>query len=322
MLKCVPCTYKKEPVRISNGNRIWTLMFSHDISSKTPLVLLHGFGGGLGLWALNFEDLSTDRPVYAFDLLGFGRSSRPRFDSDAEEVENQFVESIEEWRCALGLNKMILLGHNLGGFLAAAYSLKYPSRFKPSQVVTVREGKRRGCSASSGFCCRSCSDTAEVTQEIMSFRSSKEEPSQEGASCQNRLSLVQRLRPDFKRKYSSMFEDDTVTEYIYHCNVQTPSGETAFKNMTIPYGWAKRPMLQRIGDLHPDIPVSVIFGARSCIDGNSGTSIQSLRPKSYVKTIAILGAGHYVYADQPEEFNQKVKEICHMVDRAAWGTCD
>lgn len=53
------------------------------------------------------------------------------------------------------------------------------------------------------------------------------------------LSLVQRLRPDFKRKYSSMFEDDTVTEYIYHCNVQTPSGETAFKNMTIPYGWAK-----------------------------------------------------------------------------------
>uniref|UniRef100_A0A9L0ILU7 Abhydrolase domain containing 5, lysophosphatidic acid acyltransferase n=1 Tax=Equus asinus TaxID=9793 RepID=A0A9L0ILU7_EQUAS len=128
------------------------------------------------------------------------------------------------------------------------------------------------------------------------------------------LSLVQRLRPDFKRKYSSMFEDDTVTEYIYHCNVQTPSGETAFKNMTIPYGWAKRPMLQRIGKMHPDIPVSVIYGARSCIDGNSGTSIQSLRPHSYVKTVAILGAGHYVYADQPEDFNQKVKEICDTVD--------
>lgn len=47
-------------------------------------------------------------------------------------------------------------------------------------------------------------------------------------------------------------------------------------------------MLQRIGDLHPDIPVSVIFGARSCIDGNSGTSIQSLRPKSYVKTIVSM----------------------------------
>uniref|UniRef100_A0A9L0QYY5 1-acylglycerol-3-phosphate O-acyltransferase ABHD5 n=1 Tax=Equus caballus TaxID=9796 RepID=A0A9L0QYY5_HORSE len=304
----VPCTYKKELVRISNGNKIWTLKFSHNISNKTPLVLLHGFGGGLGLWALNFEDLCTDRPVYAFDLLGFGRSSRPRFDSDAEEVENQFVESIEEWRCALGLDKVILLGHNLGGFLAAAYCLKYPSRV--NHLILVEPW---------GFPERP--DLADQDRPIpvwIRALGAALTPFNPLAGLRIAgpfgLSLVQRLRPDFKRKYSSMFEDDTVTEYIYHCNVQTPSGETAFKNMTVPYGWAKRPMLQRIGKMHPDIPVSVIYGARSCIDGNSGTSIQSLRPHSYVKTIAILGAGHYVYADQPEDFNQKVKEICDTVD--------
>lgn len=55
----VPCTYKKGPVRISNGNKIWTLKLSHNISNMTPLVLLHGFGGGLGLWALNFGDRSA-----------------------------------------------------------------------------------------------------------------------------------------------------------------------------------------------------------------------------------------------------------------------
>lgn len=315
ILKCVPCTYKKEPVLISNGNKIWTLKFSHNISNKTPLVLLHGFGGGLGLWALNFGDLCTDRPVYAFDLLGFGRSSRPRFDSDAEEVENQFVESIEEWRCALGLDKVILLGHNLGGFLAAAYSLKYPSRV--NHLILVEPW---------GFPERP--DLADQDRPIpvwIRALGAALTPFNPLAGLRIAgpfgLSLVQRLRPDFKRKYSSMFEDDTVTEYIYHCNVQTPSGETAFKNMTIPYGWAKRPMLQRIGKMHPDIPVSVIFGARSCIDGNSGTSIQSLRPHSYVKTIAILGAGHYVYADQPEDFNQKVKEICDTVDWARWREC-
>ncbi|GAB5576992.1 1-acylglycerol-3-phosphate O-acyltransferase ABHD5 isoform X1 [Prionailurus iriomotensis] len=327
---CVPCTYKKEPVCISNGNKIWTLKFSHNISNKTPLVLLHGFGGGLGLWALNYGDLCNDRPIYAFDLLGFGRSSRPRFDSDAEEVENQFVESIEEWRCALGLDKMILLGHNLGGFLAAAYSLKYPSR-EPSHSEYYE------LFPNGNLCCFQLGVNHLILVEPWGF------PERPDLADQDRpipvwiralgaaltpfnplaglriagpfgLSLVQRLRPDFKRKYSSMFDDDTVTEYIYHCNVQTPSGETAFKNMTIPYGWAKRPMLQRIGKMHPDIPVSVIYGARSCIDGNSGTSIQSLRPHSYVKTIAILGAGHYVYADQPEDFNQKVKEICETVD--------
>ncbi|XP_001381284.2 1-acylglycerol-3-phosphate O-acyltransferase ABHD5 [Monodelphis domestica] len=308
ILKCVPCSYKKEPVCISNGNKIWTLKFSQDIVHKTPLVLLHGFGGGVGLWALNFGDLCENRPVYALDLLGFGRSSRPQFGSDATEAEDQFVETIEEWRCALGLDAVIMLGHNLGGFLAAAYSLKYPSRVKHLILVEPWGFPERPDSADQDrpipVWIKALGAVLTPFNPLAGLR----------IAGPFGLSLVQRLRPDFKRKYASMFEDDTVTEYIYHCNVQTPSGETAFRNMTIPYGWAKRPMIMRIGKMDPDIPISVIYGARSCIDGNSGHTIQSLRPHSYVKTIAILGAGHYVYADQPEEFNQKVKEICDSVD--------
>ncbi|XP_009322478.1 PREDICTED: 1-acylglycerol-3-phosphate O-acyltransferase ABHD5 [Pygoscelis adeliae] len=308
MLKCIASTYNKRYVYISNGNKIWTLTFSPDLSHKTPLVLLHGFGGGVGLWALNFEDLCENRTVHAFDLLGFGRSSRPHFDTDAREAENQFVESIEEWRKEVGLEKMILLGHNLGGFLAAAYSLKYHSRVK--HLILVEPW---------GFPERP--DNAEHERPIpiwIKALGAILSPFNPLAGLRIAgpfgLSLVQRLRPDFKRKYSSMFDDNTVAEYIYHCNVQSPSGETAFKNMTIPYGWAKRPMLQRIPQMDEDIPITVVYGARSCIDGNSGSTIQSLRPNSYVKTIAILGAGHYVYADQPEDFNQKVKDICDSVD--------
>lgn len=104
-------------------------MFDDRVERQTPLVLLHGFGGGVGLWAMNLDALSRQRPVYALDLLGFGQSSRPDFSADAQEAETQFVESIEEWREKLGLKRVILLGHNLGGYLAAAYSLKYPSRF-------------------------------------------------------------------------------------------------------------------------------------------------------------------------------------------------
>lgn len=125
----IDSTFSKQYVPISNGNHLWTLTFSSEhVKSKTPMVLLHGFGGGVGLWAQNLDALSQHRPVFALDLLGFGQSSRPLFPTDAQEAEDQFVESIEQWRAKVGLESMILLGHNLGGYLAVSYSIKYPSR--------------------------------------------------------------------------------------------------------------------------------------------------------------------------------------------------
>lgn len=55
--------------------------------------------------------------------------------------------------------------------------------------------------------------------------------------------------------------------------------------MTISYGWAKRPMLQRVGLIHSDIPITVIYGSRSNIDGHSGNSIKEMRPNSHVELI-------------------------------------
>ncbi|CAN2389720.1 negative regulation of sequestering of triglyceride [Pristimantis euphronides] len=308
IMKCITSSYTKDYVLLSDGNKLWTMSFIQPLSPKTPLVLLHGFGGGVGLWVLNFDTLCKNRTVYAFDILGFGHSSRPHFDDDADKAEMQFVQSIEEWRKALGLDHMILLGHNLGAFLSSVYAMHYPSRVK--RLILVEPW---------GFPERS--DIVEEEKLIpiwIKAVGALLSPFNPLAGLRLAgplgLSLVQRLRPDFKKKYASKFEDETVTEYIYHCNAQSPSGETAFRNMTIPYGWARRPLLTRIDKMHPDIPITVIYGARSCIDGNSGSSIQSMRPNSNVETIAILGAGHYVFADQAEDFNQKVTEICDSVD--------
>jgi len=99
-------------------------------SKNTPLVLVHGMGSGVGLWVLNLDSLSRNRPVYALDLLGFGRSSRTKFSRDPTEAEREFVESIEDWRKAMNLDKVILLGHSLGGYLSACYSMSYPQHIK------------------------------------------------------------------------------------------------------------------------------------------------------------------------------------------------
>lgn len=61
-------------------------------------------------------------------LIGFGRSSRPNFSSDAMIAEKQLVRSIEEWRREMKIKNMILLGHSMGGFLATSYTISYPDR--------------------------------------------------------------------------------------------------------------------------------------------------------------------------------------------------
>lgn len=114
---------------ISRENHLRTIESSNK-SDRLPLVLLHGMGGGVGLWVMNIDSLSEKQKVYAIDLLGFGRSSRPKFPKDALEAEKVFIQSLEEWRKMVGLEKFILLGQSFGGYLACSYSILYPDRVK------------------------------------------------------------------------------------------------------------------------------------------------------------------------------------------------
>lgn len=99
------------------------------------LVMLHGYGAGLGFFYKNFEGLSRVEgwKLYALDMLGMGNSSRPSFKVHAKdapgkiaEAESFFVDSLEEWRKVKKIEKFTLLGHSLGGYLAVSYALKYP----------------------------------------------------------------------------------------------------------------------------------------------------------------------------------------------------
>lgn len=97
--------------------------------------MLHGYGAGLGFFYKNFEGLSRVKgwKLYALDMLGMGRSSRPPFKVHAKdqagkiaEAENWFIDALEEWRVLKKIDKFTLLGHSMGGYMAVAYALKYP----------------------------------------------------------------------------------------------------------------------------------------------------------------------------------------------------
>ena len=130
IFNCIETSTKRFFINIRNNSlKIWTISANTE-SSNIPIVLIHGFCGGIGLWVHNVKELSDSRPFYAFDLLGFGRSSRPPFSSDPIVAETQFIESIEDWRKEIGLKQIILLGHSFGGYLATSYSMRYPDYVK------------------------------------------------------------------------------------------------------------------------------------------------------------------------------------------------
>lgn len=286
-----------------------------DQGNKTPLVLVHGFAAGIGFWILNLDDLAEklNRKIYAFDILGFGRSSRPNFNLDGD-VEEQFVDSIERWRASMGLERMIILGHSFGGYLSANYALRHPAHVAHLVLAdawgiseqTVRTDNNNKFRMQLPLYVRMLTSVFQRFNPLAVLR----------VTGPYGPRLVHTFRTDIKDKFSSKLEDDSklVLDYIYHCNAQNATGESAFKSLTLPFGWAKNPLINRLLDIDQSIPMSFIYGSRSWIDRGPGEYVKERRGASRVGYHIISGAGHHVYADKYHEFNELVQDICSKVD--------
>ncbi len=96
----------------------------YDIGSGPTLVLVHGLGGDADQWAFCFSGLSATHRVVALELLGFGRSDKPNI---SYRIAG-FVEVLEGFLQALGITRASLLGHSLGGWIVAAFALRFPDK--------------------------------------------------------------------------------------------------------------------------------------------------------------------------------------------------
>ncbi|XP_014676752.1 PREDICTED: abhydrolase domain-containing protein 4-like [Priapulus caudatus] len=119
-----------------------------------------------------------------------------------------------------------------------------------------------------------------------------------------------------KDKFKDL-DEGALYDYIYHCNAQEPSGESAFRALTVCVGWAKNPMLQRIQEIDSRIPITMIYGSRSWVDSESGWAVKDLRKDSVVDVHVVKGSGHHVYSEQASEFNTLVRRACDFADSLA-----
>ena len=220
-------------------------------------------------------------------------------------AEKQFVRSIEEWRKEANIQKMILCGHSMGGFLSCAYALTYPDRIQHLILADPWGFPEKPDDVNAKYnvpvWVKAIAYAVQPLNPLWAIRAA-------GPWGQW---VVEKVRPDIMKKFSTVVKDETaMAQYIHQCNSQNPTGESAFHSMMSGFGWAKNPMIKRIHEIRNDIPITLLYGSRSWVDASAGDVIQKLRPNSFVKSHIINQAGHHIYADRPEEFNRLVVETC------------
>jgi proline iminopeptidase len=113
----------------------------HTQGSGRPVLVVHG-GPGYPVHPplAGLEPLAKDYRFYFYDQRGCGQSTRPcdrftsrNFYANMKELERTLgigaqVADIERIRRILGEDKLVLMGHSFGAFLAAMYAAEFPER--------------------------------------------------------------------------------------------------------------------------------------------------------------------------------------------------
>jgi pyruvate dehydrogenase E2 component (dihydrolipoamide acetyltransferase) len=91
---------------------------------SVPVLLLHGFGADLNTWMFTQPALAEGRRVVALDLPGHGGSAKRVDHADAASL----VAIVDQALNALGIERLHLVGHSMGGGIATLFALRQPER--------------------------------------------------------------------------------------------------------------------------------------------------------------------------------------------------
>lgn len=107
-------------------NLLDSTMYYEDAGSGTPFVFLHGSPTSSHLWRGVLPWFTPAHRALAPDLIGMGRSGKP-------DIGYRFPDHaryLDAWFDALGLDQVVLVGHDWGGALAFDWAARHPGRVR------------------------------------------------------------------------------------------------------------------------------------------------------------------------------------------------
>src|SRR4051812_34655511 len=98
------------------------------------LLLVHGITSSADAWREVMPALAESHRVIAPDLLGHGRSAKPRGDYSL----GAYASGVRDLLTALGHDSATVVGHSLGGGVAMQFAYQFPERC--DRLVLVSSG--------------------------------------------------------------------------------------------------------------------------------------------------------------------------------------
>ncbi|HAQ06090.1 MAG TPA: alpha/beta hydrolase [Bacillus bacterium] len=106
-------------------------MSYYDIGDGKPIVMIHGFAGSKLYWEGIIPELSKNSRVIALDLPGHGDSNMGAEKYSIEDIAGMIREFLDE----LGLEKVTMFGHSLGGYITLAFAEQYPEYLNGFSII-------------------------------------------------------------------------------------------------------------------------------------------------------------------------------------------
>ena len=306
------CPFKFLPLwgkSIQYKTKEYIMTYEFGDKSKLPtIILIHGYAGSALTYYPLFKYLHGKFHVIGIDLLGMGCSSRPEFLANStKEAGLFFVESIEQWRKEMKLEKMTLVWHSLGSYIGVKYAHQYPDRVD-RMVLLSPLGVEKNLAKYSETFRRADTDAHWIRKYLYAFAR---------YLLKNHQSPIDILRV-LGRKPATILIDDYITRrlrltteekeqlfpYFYQMAMSKKSGELAIGRIVELSLAAYEPTHDELIELkNQGIGIIIAFGEHDFLNTKfSGTPIADILSEEGFDVSFIPEATHQVFFDKPKEW--------------------
>ena len=245
-------------------------LYVDDLGKGYPLVLVHGYLGSSEMWNLQKDFLSKHFRVISPALPGFGESYNLKSLDSINEMAKTIFTYLDEKK----INKFHLMGHSMGGMIV--------------QEMVKIDGARIN-----KLICFATGSIGDIPGRFESLEASIEKLKKEGIK-----ETVKRIPPKW-------FVEGNKAKYYYFCEnaVKKTKEETACDALKAMKNWRGYENLKNIKN-----DTLIIWGDKDA--SYNFEQIETLNKHISNSKIEIFkGCCHNVHLEQPQKFNETVKNF-------------